>query len=340
MIRRTGSMISCQPKRPRTICACWTTCSHKCSAPNSGFISRYPQSGEQRFHVEWNRCLRLASKSRTIGGTTRYKCMTNHARPIKGVFFDLYGTLLIYGDMKAAWAAWLSTLHDCLAANACRLSADELAAACEGLFSLPEPPPDGTGLTVFERRLAGLLRRLKHELPKEVLSSTAMRCVSSWQAFVTLDPDAVHVLDKLAPDYHLALISNFDHPPHARKVLEQTRLDNFFNTVTISAEVGVKKPDPAIFDFSLAKAGLQPRQVVYVGDSDEDEAAADAVGMFFVRLERDRGDAGRVVTDFTTNWDDHDLPVPGRNGKASNTPVITTLAELPTLVEAMNRVEG
>jgi hypothetical protein len=29
----------------------------------------------------------------------------------QGVFFDLYGTLLIYGDMTAAWADWLSDLH-------------------------------------------------------------------------------------------------------------------------------------------------------------------------------------------------------------------------------------
>ena len=26
---------------------------------------------------------------------------------IRGVFFDLYGTLLRYGDMKSAWADWL-----------------------------------------------------------------------------------------------------------------------------------------------------------------------------------------------------------------------------------------
>jgi hypothetical protein len=26
---------------------------------------------------------------------------------IKGVFFDLYGTLLIDGDMKTAWSDWL-----------------------------------------------------------------------------------------------------------------------------------------------------------------------------------------------------------------------------------------
>ena len=26
---------------------------------------------------------------------------------IRGVFFDLYGTFLRYGDMKSAWADWL-----------------------------------------------------------------------------------------------------------------------------------------------------------------------------------------------------------------------------------------
>ena len=28
----------------------------------------------------------------------------------KGVFFDLYGTILVYGDVQAAWVDWLAEI--------------------------------------------------------------------------------------------------------------------------------------------------------------------------------------------------------------------------------------
>ena len=30
---------------------------------------------------------------------------------INGIFFDLYGTLLVYGNMDVVWSDWLSEFH-------------------------------------------------------------------------------------------------------------------------------------------------------------------------------------------------------------------------------------
>jgi hypothetical protein len=30
---------------------------------------------------------------------------------VQGFFFDLYGTLLIYGNMKKAWSDWLTAFY-------------------------------------------------------------------------------------------------------------------------------------------------------------------------------------------------------------------------------------
>ncbi len=51
-------------------------------------------------------------------------------------------------------------------------------------------------------------------------------------------------------------------------------------TVIDSAVVGVAKPDPAIFDFALPALGLEPSDVIYVGDSVKyDIRSAQAAGM-------------------------------------------------------------
>ena len=71
----------------------------------------------------------------------------------KGVFFDLYGTLLIYGDMSAAWADWLSILHTGLVEQGLSISKEALGQSIDGFFTQPEPPYQADGLTIFERRL-------------------------------------------------------------------------------------------------------------------------------------------------------------------------------------------
>ncbi len=76
----------------------------------------------------------------------------------KGVFFDLYGTLLVFGDMHAAWADWLGALHRCLGQAGLRMDRETLARRCDGFFSQPEPPPTD-GLTLFECRIQSLARQ-------------------------------------------------------------------------------------------------------------------------------------------------------------------------------------
>ena len=58
---------------------------------------------------------------------------------IRGVFFDLYGTLFVYGDMKKAWADWLHQFYISLDDLGLTLSEDEFAKECERLFWKAEP---------------------------------------------------------------------------------------------------------------------------------------------------------------------------------------------------------
>ena len=87
---------------------------------------------------------------------------------------------------------------------------------------------------------------------------------------ISLDPEAHSVLRTLHRSKKLALVSNFDHPPHVHSVLSKLNLTPYFDSVIISAEVGVKKPDPRIFDAALEQTGIKPEEVIYVGDTDDD----------------------------------------------------------------------
>lgn len=211
------------------------------------------------------------------------------AREFKGVFFDLYGTLLILGDMKCAWSDWIEVLYARLCPAEMALTRESFGDCCHQFFSKEEPVADtADGLTVFERRISRLAASLGSKIELPLLKETALRAVNTWQMQVQLDPDAPAILSKLAESKTLALISNFDHPPHAHRILRETGLAEYFKTIVISGEVGIKKPNPGIFKIALEQTGLNSEEVVYVGDTQEDVDGATAAGIkpiVIVRLE-------------------------------------------------------
>jgi HAD superfamily hydrolase (TIGR01549 family) len=93
-----------------------------------------------------------------------------------------------------------------------------------------------------------------------------------------LYPEVPAVLRDLAGWYRLACITN-----HFSWVRDRARDAGFADLIAewaISAEVGVDKPDPALFRFALDEAGVPADEVVMVGDRlDRDIAPAKALGM-------------------------------------------------------------
>ena len=63
--------------------------------------------------------------------------------------------------------------------------------------------------------------------------------------------------------------------------------------ILISGEVGVGKPDPAIFREFLRRFALTPQSTVYIDDWDLNVAAAAGLGMIPIRFT----DAARLRTD-------------------------------------------
>lgn len=79
--------------------------------------------------------------------------------------------------------------------------------------------------------------------------------------------ETFEVLDQLQGKYDLNLITN-GSPSLQRKKLELTpELVPYFSQIVISGDVGVGKPDPKIFKFALAQAGVEANEAIMVGDN-------------------------------------------------------------------------
>ena len=175
---------------------------------------------------------------------------------IRGVFFDLYGTLLCYGNMEAAGESWYHAIRRGLLDSGHAFDEETLIRLCEEFLLQPEPPVRDDGLTVYERRMRELVGELGSELEVEELRRISEASIAAWHAYTQLDLEAKSVLGELQGRCKLALISNFDHPPHVHRLLDELALRPFFDVVVVSGDVGVKKPDPAIFTPVLEQAPL------------------------------------------------------------------------------------
>lgn len=90
---------------------------------------------------------------------------------------------------------------------------------------------------------------------------------------------AQEVLEYLNTRYQLHIITNGFTEVQALK-LNNSGISHFFDTVTSSEEVGLKKPHPVIFETALEKASVAPQKSIMIGDSFEaDIMGAEKVGM-------------------------------------------------------------
>ena len=72
----------------------------------------------------------------------------------------------------------------------------------------------------------------------------------------------------------LAVVSNWDVSLHER-------VDHLGLPVITSADVGARKPDPAVFGVALERLGVPASRTLHVGDTEHDRNAAAAAGIAF-----------------------------------------------------------
>lgn len=89
--------------------------------------------------------------------------------------------------------------------------------------------------------------------------------------------DARPTLEALYERYPMVLVSNFYG--NVTAVLDDFDLSRYFRSIIESAVVGVRKPDPRIFGLGVEALGLQPSEVLVIGDSyKKDIVPAESLG--------------------------------------------------------------
>ncbi|OGO16611.1 MAG: hypothetical protein A2Y93_16605 [Chloroflexi bacterium RBG_13_68_17] len=138
--------------------------------------------------------------------------------------------------------------------------------------------------------------------------------------------DGVHgVLGELqGQGYRLGLVSNAGDADNVQRLIDRAELRRYFAPILISASVGLRKPNPVLFERVLEQWGLPAKQVVMVGDM----LGADILG---------GQNAGLRQIWLTAEADN-----PANRAHAGTIhpeAVAATLAEIPALLRRMGRTE-
>lgn len=128
------------------------------------------------------------------------------------------------------------------------------------------------------------------------------------------------VLETLSKHYRLGIIAN--QSSSIRELLKEWGIESYFQLIILSEEVGLSKPNTAIFTLALQKANIPADRVVYVGDRyDNDILPAKSLGMWTVR----------ILTGFGK--------YAGENDKLKSDWVIPSLQEITTIFEETKKLD-
>ena len=209
---------------------------------------------------------------------------------IEAVLFDLFDTLLLIGNDEVYYPSCLKSLYESISKDGVNVSFEEFSRVyfevrdrlySEAYKNLEEPH--------FNLRISQTLQKLGYSFGESdrVVVEATRAFAEEFMRYVSLDTDALDVLQKLRGKYKLGLISNFAIPECCWKLLEKFDMRKFFNVVLISGEINRRKPCPEIFEIALKALGVKASRAVFVGDIlDLDVMGPKSVGMKTVFIKR------------------------------------------------------
>jgi putative hydrolase of the HAD superfamily len=207
------------------------------------------------------------------------------APPITTILFDLDDTLFDHmGTARAALAATAArrpTLHGVPVETLYQLYSELL----EELHPLVM-----TGrLSYLEARQQRFTRLLAPYEPTPTAAAVAQLAEQHYGQYQQLRrpvPGALALLQALKPMYKIGIVTN-NRTAEQQEKLRHLGMSHLVDALITSEDVGVLKPDPAIYAQALQRLGATPAETVMVGDNwQADVVGALAVGIRPVWLNR------------------------------------------------------
>ena len=206
---------------------------------------------------------------------------------IKAVFFDLDGTLC---DSDTAWDIAQRDMFQLFHKHYPSVSEAALTEAWKTVHQELFKQLNAEKCTmadIRDSRFQCLFKKLDIRIDKVIEELSDFFC-SRYLTNLRLYDD-VTVLEELHA-YHVGIITNGAHDEHTDSQLSKVRhlgLSERIQSLTISGEIGIRKPKVGIFKVACERAGVSSKEAMLVGDTVENDiVGANWTGMTSVFIDR------------------------------------------------------
>ena len=215
---------------------------------------------------------------------------------VKAVFFDFYDTLCTWGQPLIVRLQKIADRYGF------EIDAARYAAARENLYAEASgsDPTTHALLETMQEIIESYYEFVKALGVQEHVEQMTWELLQSEHSLfaanaATLYEDTVPTLQHLRDTgLKLAIVSNWDTP--LDPLTERLGIAHYFDIIVTSHDARVRsaKPDPHIFNYTLAAIGVSAEDAVHVGDTYEaDIVGARNVGIRPILIDRDGTQTGR-----------------------------------------------
>ena len=182
---------------------------------------------------------------------------------IKGIIFDYGGTIDTNG---IHWGEFIEAeYHKAGTGISKELFREAYVYAERALAKSPIISPEDTFHTLLEKKTALQAEYLAQQNAPITLEQREAITEGCYKKVLDTLTTTRAIVEKLASEYPMVLVTNFYG--NMPVVLQEFSLNNTFQEIVESSVVGLRKPDPALFALGVKALGLQPQEIVVVGDS-------------------------------------------------------------------------
>lgn len=129
-------------------------------------------------------------------------------------------------------------------------------------------------------RLNDTFQKLKYRVNGGMIVTLSEAYINNLSNYNLLIDGTIEILNYLKPKYTMHIITNGFEEVQDKK-MRKSGLNPYFENIITSEQVGVKKPDAAIFNYALLTCKAQAEESIMIGDNYE----ADVLGALNVGMD-------------------------------------------------------
>jgi len=214
---------------------------------------------------------------------------------LSAVLFDLGGTLVYQDEPQKVREARLRSLNLSLRGRGHKIELPRMRRVFDEVFKPVYSRCEQTDTEVpleepFRQFLAklGIQAVDDPQFIQDALADFLRPEIESWKLY----PDTIMLLSSLKDmNLKVGLVSNASDHTVINVIVERLNIARFFDAVVTSAQLKLRKPKPEIFKKALESLGVNPSEVVMVGDTVKgDVGGAKSLGMKAILVKRGKSE--------------------------------------------------